>query len=61
MIKDVSETIKKKVKEQRGGFLGMLFGPLGASFLRNLLTGKGVKAKVQEKGLMKEKLEQMKA
>ena len=39
----------------------MLLGTLGASFLRNLLTGKGVKAKVQRRGLMKEKLEQMKA
>ena len=39
----------------------MLLGTLGASFLRNLLTGKGVKDKVQRRGLMKEKLEQMKA
>ena len=28
-----------KTKEQRGGFLGMLLGTLGASLLGNLLTG----------------------
>ena len=41
LIKDVSETIKNEAKEQKGGFLGMLLGTLGASLLGNLLTGKG--------------------
>ena len=41
LIKGDSETIKSEVKEQKGGFLGMLLGTLGASLLRNLLTGKG--------------------
>ena len=41
LIKDVSETIKSEAKEQKGGFLGMLLGTLGASLLGNLLTGKG--------------------
>ena len=41
LIKDVSETIKNEEKEQKGGFLGMLLGTLGASLLRNLLTDKG--------------------
>ena len=41
LIKDVSETIKNKAKEQKGGFLGMLLGTLGASLSGNLLTGKG--------------------
>ena len=36
LIKGVSE-----VKEQRGGFLGILLDTLGASLLGNLLTGKG--------------------
>ena len=40
LIKDVSKTIKNKAKEQKGGFLGMLLGTLGASLLGNLLTGK---------------------
>ena len=43
ILKGVSETIKHEVKEQRGGFLSMLLGTLGASLLGNSLTGgKGV-------------------
>ena len=38
LIKGVSETIKYKTKEQKGGFCRMLLGTLGASFLGNLLT-----------------------
>ena len=41
LIKGVSETIKNETKEQKGGFLSMLLGTLGASLLGNLLTGKG--------------------
>ena len=41
LIKDVSQTIKNKAKEQRGGFLNMFWGTLGASLLGNLSTGKG--------------------
>ena len=41
LIKGVSKTIKNEGKEQKGVFLGMLLGTLGASLLRNLLTGKG--------------------
>ena len=40
LIKVVSETIKNEAKEQKGEFLGMLLGTLGASLLGNLLTGK---------------------
>ena len=39
-IKGVSETIKNEAKEQKGGFLSMLLGTLGASLFGNLLTGK---------------------
>ena len=43
ILKGVSETIQHEAKEQRGGFLSMLLGTLGASLLGNLLTGgKGV-------------------
>ena len=43
LLKGVSETIQHEAKEQRGGFLIMLLGTLGASLLGNLLTGgKGV-------------------
>ena len=41
LIKDVNEAIKNEGKEQKGGFLGMLLGTLGASLSVNLLTGKG--------------------
>ena len=36
-----------KEKKQKGGFLGMLLGTLGASLLGNLFTGKGVIATSQ--------------
>ena len=39
LLKGVSKTIKNETKEQRGGFLIMLRGTLGASLLGNLLTG----------------------
>ena len=42
LIKGVTKTIKNEIKEQKGGFLGMLFGTLGASLLGNLITGKGI-------------------
>ena len=41
-LKGVTKKIKDETKEQRGGFLSMLFGTLGASLLGNLLTGKGI-------------------
>ena len=41
LIKCVSETIKNKAKKQIGEFIGIILVTLGASFLRNLLTGKG--------------------
>ena len=40
--KGVSETIKDEVKEQKGGFLSILLGTLGASLLGNVLAGKDV-------------------
>ena len=46
LLKGVSETIQHEAKEQRGGFLGMLLGTLGASLLGDVLSkglsGKGV-------------------
>ena len=43
--KNVSKTIANEAKERKGRFLSMLLNTLGASFLGNLLTCKGVKAK----------------
>ena len=42
LLKGISETIQSEAKEQKGGFLGMLLGELGASSLGNMLTGKGI-------------------
>ena len=43
LLNGVSKTIEIETKEQRGGFLSMLLGTLGASLLGNLLTGgKGI-------------------
>ena len=45
LLKGVTKIIKNEIKEQKGGFLSMLLGTLGASFLGDLLTknlsGKG--------------------
>ena len=42
LLKGVTKTIKTETKEQKGRFLSMLLGTLGASLLRNLSTGKGI-------------------
>ena len=42
LLEGVSETIKNKAKEQKGRFLSMLIGTLGASLLGNMFSGKGV-------------------
>ena len=42
LLKGVTKTNKNETKEQKGGFLSMLFGTLGASLLGDLLTGKGI-------------------
>ena len=42
LLKGVTKTIDNETKEQRGGFLSMLLGTLGASLLGNLLSGKGM-------------------
>ena len=42
LLKGVTKSVQNEVKEQKGGFLRMLLGTLGASLLGNLLTGKGI-------------------
>ena len=41
-LKRVTKRIKNETKEQKGGFLSMLLGTLGASLLGNMLAGKGI-------------------
>ena len=40
LLKEVSETIKTEAKEQKGRFLSMLLGAIGASLLGDILLGK---------------------
>ena len=42
LLKGVAETVQNAVKKQKGGFLSMLLGTLGASLLGNILAGKGI-------------------
>ena len=53
LLKGVSKTIENEIKEQRGGFLSMLLGTLGASLLGNLLTGKGIIRAGEGKGIVR--------
>ena len=39
LLKGISKTIENETKEQKGRFLGILLGTLGAILLGNLLTG----------------------
>ena len=38
LLDGITEKVKNEVKEQKGGFLSMLLGTLGASLLGDLLT-----------------------
>ena len=38
LLDGITETVKNEVKEQKGGFLSMFLGTLGASLLGELLT-----------------------
>ena len=42
LLKGITKIIKNQTKEQKGGFLSMLLGTLGASLIRNLLAEKGI-------------------
>ena len=42
LLKGITKAIKNETKEQKGGFLSMLLGTLGATLLGNLLSGKAI-------------------
>ena len=42
LLKVVPETVQNEVKEQKGRFLSMLIGRLGANLLGNILTCRGI-------------------
>ena len=52
LLKGVTESVQNEVKEQKGGFLSMLLGTLGAILLENLLTGKGIHRAGKGKGII---------
>ena len=41
-LKGVTKTIRNETKEQKGGFLSLFLGTLGANLLGNILAGKGI-------------------
>ena len=53
LLKGVTNTIKYETKEQKGGFLSMLLGTLGATLLGNLLSGKGIARAGSGKGIVR--------
>ena len=59
LLKRITETVWNEVKEQKGGFLSMLWNKLGASLLGNILSGRdmnrtaeGAIAKRQDRGIV---------
>ena len=50
LLKGVTVIVQNEEKEQKGGFLSMLLGTLGASLLGNLLTGRGIYRAGKAKG-----------
>ena len=56
LLKGVGEKFQTEAKEQKGEFLGILLGILGASLLGNMLKGKGIiKAGYGSKGSLENK------
>ena len=51
LLKGVTETVQNEVKKQKGGFLSMLLGTLGASLLGSLLTGRGINRAGKGRGI----------
>ena len=50
LLKGVSETVQNKAREQKGGFLSMILGTIGASLPGNILGGKG-RNRAEEKAI----------
>ena len=42
LIKRISEKIKNEAKEQKGGFLPILFRDISCYYIRNALSGEGL-------------------
>ena len=53
LFKGITKAIGIETKEQKEGFLGILFRALGAGLLGNMLTGKGMSRAGYEKGMLR--------
>ena len=51
LLEGVTKTVQNEIKEQKGGFLSMLLGTLGASLLGNL--GQGMYRAGKSKGVLR--------
>ena len=51
LLKGVTKTVQNELKGQKGGFLSMLLGTLGASLLGNILTGRRIIRGGKSKGV----------
>ena len=51
LLKGVIETVQNEVRKQKGRFLSMLLGTLGASLLGNILTGWGINRAGKGRGI----------
>ena len=51
LLEGVTKTIEDETKKQKGRFLSMLLGTLGASLLGNLLSEKGIERAGSGKGI----------
>ena len=57
LLKGVTKTIKNETREQKGEFLSMLLGTLGASLLGKMLAGRGTvragSGNITQKGIVR--------
>ena len=51
LLKGANETVQNEAREQKGGFISVLLGTLGASLLRNILAGKETVVMSQGQGI----------
>ena len=51
LLKGANKTVQNEAREQKGGFISMLLGTLGASLLRNVLAGKETVVMSQGQGI----------
>ena len=53
LLKGFRKAVQNETKEQKGGFLSMLLGTLGASLLGNILVGKGINRAGEGRGIVR--------